>query len=156
MNVQYVNAILTGIKHVFSTMLNLPMAFENPITKQRRYPSFEISSMIGVNGLVKGCIILSMPQTVALNIATNMLEDIEIKSDENMIDAICEITNMVIGSADTAMELENVYYSLPTVSIEKQKLAYPENSFIFSMACILDSGKFDVDIALTNYGRKFL
>lgn len=145
---QYVNAILKAIQHVFNTMLDLSISFENPVIKTIRNPCYAISSIIGISGAVKGCIVLSLPRQVAITIAGKMLEDIEIETDENLIDAICEITNMVIGSADTEMAFEGVYYSLPTVSNEKHKIVYPNDTFIFSMACLFESGKFDVDIAL--------
>lgn len=150
MESQYVNAVLTGVKQVFSTMLDLSVSFENPIIKSVRQPSYDISSIIGVSGIVKGCIVLSLPRHVAMRIAAKMLEDIEINTDEDLIDAICEITNMVIGSADTEMEFEDVYYSLPTVSIDKDKIMYPKHTLIFSMACRLESGSFEVDIAISD------
>ncbi len=61
---------------------------------------------------------------------------------------------MVTGYADSGLPIDDLQYSLPTVTIEKGKLAYPSNIEIFSMPCIIKFGKFEVDIALSENSRQ--
>lgn len=149
MNVQYTNAILSAIKHVFDSMLDLEVTFENPVTKQVRYPTYDISCNIGLTGVMTGCIVLSFPKEIAKRIASAILRENIRTIDETLIDAICEVTNMVTGYADSDLQIEDLHYALPTVTIEKGMLLYPTNITIFSMPCIISHGKFEVDIALS-------
>ena len=148
MKVQYVNSILNAVKHVFISMLCLPVRFHDPIMKIARHPTYEISSFISISGHLNGCIALSFPKDVAMKVASEMLEERIDKIDSGLLDALCEIANMVTGVADTELETDHLSYSLPAVSEFKEGLCYPPGSFIFSMSCAMDSGEFEVDIAL--------
>ncbi len=149
MNAQYANAILSAIKHVFESMMEIRVKFENSITKEIRHPTYDISCIIGITGAMTGCIVLSFPKEIAKNVASAILQEKIEHIDEDLIDAICEVTNMVTGYADSGLQIDDLQYSLPTVTIEKGKLVYPRNIDIFSMPCIIKSGKFEVDIALS-------
>jgi chemotaxis protein CheX len=148
LKVQYVNSILNAVKHVFISMLDLPVSFRDPVTKITRHPTYEVSTFIGITGHLNGYIVLSYPKNVAVKVATKMLEERIDKIDDGLIDALCEIANMVTGVADTEMELDNLSYSLPDVSRFRNGLRYPAGSFVFSMSCAMDSGDFEVDICL--------
>ena len=154
MKVQYVNSILDAVKYVFISMLDLPVSFQNPITKVARHPTYEVSSFIGITGYLKGCIVLSFPKDVAMKVASEMLEERIDAIDAGLVDALCEIANMVTGVADTALELDNLSYSLPEVARNREGLHYPAGSFVFSMTCTMDSGDFEVDIALSEDGTE--
>ncbi len=154
MNVQYSNAILNAIKHVFATMLGISVQFENPITKENRHPTYDVSCIMGLTGAMTGCIILSFPDKIAQKVASSIIEEDVKHMDEDLIDAICEVTNMVTGYADSELQIENLHYSLPSVMIEKGKVAYPSNIFIFSMPCITEFGRFEVDIALSEVNQE--
>jgi chemotaxis protein CheX len=149
LKVQYVNSILNAVKNVFISMLYLPVSFHNPITKIARHPTHEISSFITISGHLNGCIVLSYPKEVAMKVASEMLEERIDKVDSGLMDALCEIANMVTGVADTELEIDNLTYSLPSVSDNREGLRYPAGSFVFSMSCAMDSGEFEVDIALS-------
>jgi chemotaxis protein CheX len=135
-------------------MLKMPVKFENPIVKKTHHPTYDISSIIGITGLLSGCIILSYPEKIAKIVASEMLEEHLDEINDDLIDAICEIANMIAGVVDTDLELEYMQYSLPTVSIAKNKILYPSNSFIISMQCIIDSGVFEVDIAFSGTDKE--
>ena len=78
-----------------------------------------------------------------------MLDETFTEINEETVDAISEIANMVTGVADTELNIENVTYSLPSVIMTKDGIKYSSNTFVFSMPCSMDSGAFEVDIALS-------
>lgn len=149
MKVQYVNSILSAVKNVFISMLDMSVTFENPIKKKIHHPSYEISSVIEISGDLSGCIVLSYPTEMAKIVASEMLNETFTDINDETIDAISEIANMVTGVADTELNIENVSYSLPSVFRDRDKIEYASNSFVFSMPCLMDSGAFEVDIALS-------
>jgi chemotaxis protein CheX len=148
LKVQYVNSILSAVKHVFLSMLDLPVNFKNPIIKDTRHPTYILSSIIGIKGYLNGCLVISYPIEIAFKVGSEMHEKSLDKIDAELIDALCEIANMVIGVADTELEIEDLSYSLPAVSQIRDEIVYPAQSFVFSMSCVLDAGEFEVDIAL--------
>lgn len=130
-------------------MLEIPVTFENPINKKIHYPSFEISSIIEFSGDLSGCIVLSYPTEIAITVASEMLDENFSEFNDKTMDAIAEIANMVTGVADTELEIENVSYALPSVFMDRGEIEYSTNTFVFSMPCLMDSGEFEVDIALS-------
>ncbi len=148
MKVQYVNLVLSAVKEVFVSMLEMSVRFENPIRKQADHPANNISSIIDVRGVISGYIVLSYPKEMATQVASEMLEERVTEINVDTIDAISEIINMVTGVADTKLGRDDITYSLPNVVMDKHEILYPKDSFIFSMPCLLESGEFEVDIAL--------
>jgi chemotaxis protein CheX len=152
LKVQYVNSILSAVKHVFLSMLDLPVKFKNPIIKDTRHPTHALSSIVSLTGHLNGWIVISYPIDIAKKVASELLGGCLDAVDAELIDALCEIANMVTGVADTALEIENLTYSLPSVANIGDKIVYPTDCFVFSMSCILDAGEFEVDIALLEPG----
>ena len=130
MKVQYVNLILSAVKEVFISMLGMAVIFNNPIRKQTEHPSYDVSSIIKIKGLLCGCIVLSYPKEMAVRVASEMLDENMTKINDDTVDAISEITNMVAGVADTELGSDDISYSLPSIAMDKHNILYPENSFI--------------------------
>lgn len=147
MNVQYINAILDAIKHTFKEMLELSIKFNNPVVKTEHHPCYEVGVIVTLSGDLTGCIALNFSTTTALKIASEFTGH-TIEELSEATDAIREIANMVSGQADTKLQFENVSYSLPTVQIGDHLFAYPPFSTVFSMGCIMDEDRFEIDIAL--------
>ena len=148
MKVQYINSILNSIKAVFVSMLDMSVKFKDPTRKELLHPSYDISSIIEIDGKISGCIVLSFPSRLAARVASEMLDENYTKMNDKVIDVVNEIANMITGMADTELEIEDVSYSLPKVIAGNKSISYPDQSFVFSMPCIMKSGTFEVDIAL--------
>lgn len=129
-------------------MLDMTVKFKNPIRKEQLHPSYDVSSIIKINGDVSGCIVLSFPKQMAMHVASEILEEQCTKINDEVMDAVNEIANMVTGMADSALEMEAVSYSLPMVIAGKGRITYPDQAFVFCMPCIMKAGTFEVDIAL--------
>jgi chemotaxis protein CheX len=138
------------VKKVFVSVLDMPVKFDNPYNKKRHHPSYEISSIIEMSGELTGCIVLSYPKKMVTTLASEMLDEKLSEINDETVDAILEIANMVAGVADTDLNIENVTYSLPSVIMTKDEIEYSGNTFVFSMPCSMDSGAFEVDIALSD------
>jgi chemotaxis protein CheX len=153
MNVQYINAILDAIKHTFMEMLEFSIKFNNPVVKTEYHPRYEVSVVLTLSGDLTGCIALNFPTTTVLKIASEFTGHI-IEDLPEAADAIREIANMVSGQADTELQLKNVSYSLPSVHIGNNLVAYTPSSTVFSMDCLMDKDRFEIDIALYKESRQ--
>ena len=83
----------------------------------------EVSGILGLSGTKgSGTVGLSLTENVAMQ-ATGVLLGSEKNSiDEDVIDAIGELTNMVAGAAKSEMEFLQMRLSLPTVIMGKDML----------------------------------
>lgn len=148
MDVRYINPFLIAVQNVFEKMINLPFTLGKPTIKKENIPSYEISSIIGISGEVIGCVVVSFPEEIALQLASALLDE-EIKEvNEDCTDAIGEISNMIAGNAKTGFPKRNTSVSVPTVVIGKHRVAYPSGIPIISIPCETSNGWFAIDVAL--------
>jgi chemotaxis protein CheX len=148
MDVRYINPFLKAVKNVFDTMINIPFTLGKPLLKKDITPLYEVSGIIGISGEVSGCVVVSLSQGIAVQLASALLgEEIkEINSD--CTDAIGEIANMVAGDAKRDFPKGNTSVSVPIVIIGKHKVAYPTDVPIISIPCTTSGGQLSIDVAL--------
>jgi chemotaxis protein CheX len=115
---ELVQAIRGATDEVFSTMLNLEITtgevFEE---KEEAVPSSGVVSLIGLAGSWVGSGSLACSAACAAKIATALLMAPYSAIDEDVLDAVAEVTNMIIGNVKTVLEarLGSMGLSTPTV-----------------------------------------
>lgn len=115
---ELVDAIKAATSEVFSTMLNMEIsssgALENPSAPAK--PS-GLVSLIGMAGNWAGTGSIACTGTFACKMASGLLMTPYDAVSEDVLDAVGEITNMVIGNVKTAIEekLGPMGLSTPTV-----------------------------------------
>ncbi len=148
MDVNYINPFLTAVQNVFETMIEIPYTLGKPSLKKQDMTSFEVSGIIGISGEVIGCVVVSFPESIAMQLASALLGE-EIKEvNEDCTDAIGEIANMVAGDAKKKFPKGNTTISVPSVVIGKHRTAFPKGVPIISIPCQTDKGAFAIDVAL--------
>ncbi len=147
MDVRYINPFLKSVKNVFDTMINVPFTLGKPDLKRDKIPSFELSGIIGITGEVTGCVVISLSEGIALQLASALLEEEIVEINDDCTDAIGEIANMVAGDAKKDFPKGNTSVSVPTIIIGKHQVAYPTGIPIISIPCKTSGGELTVDIA---------
>jgi len=115
---ELVQAIRGATDEVFSTMLNLSVkAGEVFEEKEEAVPSSGVVSLIGLAGSWVGSGSLACSAGCAAKIASALLMTPYTAIDEDVLDAVAEVTNMIIGNVKTALEsrLGAMGLSTPTV-----------------------------------------
>ncbi len=148
MDVRYINPFLVAVQNIFDTMIDVPFNLGKPTIKKDGVPSHKISSIIGISGDVSGCVVISLSEKIALQLASALLDEELIELDGDCTDAIGEIANMIAGNAKTDFPTEKTSISVPTVVIGQHKVSYPSGIPIISMPCEVGPGRMVVDIAL--------
>lgn len=148
MDVNYINPFLKAIDNIFETMIDVPFTLGKPSLKKNDMPSHEISGIIGITGEIIGCVVVSFPESVALQLASKLLQEKLTKVDEDCTDAIGEIANMVAGDAKKGFPKGNTSISVPTVIIGQHKIAFPKGVPIISIPCGTEAGSFSIEVAL--------
>ncbi|MGD0297173.1 MAG: chemotaxis protein CheX [Bryobacteraceae bacterium] len=112
------DAIKTATQDVFSTMLSVELKPGEVFTeKQEAAPASGVVSLIGLAGPWVGTGSVSCTASLACRIASQMLMAEYPGISEDVLDAVAEVTNMIIGNVKTALEnrLGSMLLSTPTV-----------------------------------------
>lgn len=115
MRVKIINPFISAAGNVFSTMLGCALVRGPLKLKENQAPMYEVSSFIGLSGQCRGMVLVSVARDTALNIAGNMLGTRPDDLDGDVLDAVGEITNMIVGAAKTQLEEYELNIGLPTV-----------------------------------------
>jgi len=91
--------------------------------------------VIGLSGKAIGTVVLSLSKEVAVQAASTMLMAEYTELNDDVIDAVGELTNMVAGAAKAELEQYDLSISLPNVITGKgHEIRFPSN---VSPICVL-------------------
>ena len=133
--VDYVNPIIMGLEDVFNTMLNSKVERVGLGLMENSQALYPVSGIIGVSGHGVGTIVLSMQRSVAIKAAETMLMiDNLTEVNNDVLDAVGELTNMVCGEAKAKLTQFHLNISLPNILCgEDCWLHFPQNSHPISV-----------------------
>jgi len=110
--------IRTSTRDVFTTMLGLELTDGEPFIKEEApAPSDGVLALIGLAGRWAGSGTFSCTAPMARRLASQLLMQEYEAIDEEVLDAVGEIANMVLGNVKTSLEEElgPMGLSIPTV-----------------------------------------
>ena len=118
MDAKIINAYVTSTTNAVQTMARVKFnARQKPYLKKEGVPLCDVSATIGITGSFVGAITVNFDKIDACAIASNKLGEKHEELDDNVLDAIGEISNMVAGGAKA--EGLNYKISIPTISSGK-------------------------------------
>lgn len=137
----FINATLTVLK----TMAFTDAHSNPPYLKDEKTANGDVSGVIGLTGDATGSLSVSFPEKSILIIVSNMFGERMTEVDDEIKDAVGEITNMISGQA--RQELEGFGMSLesaiPTVISGKDHAIRHITSYpILAITFFLDAGEF--------------
>lgn len=115
MRAEYINPFIKSLVNTFSTMLGCDVMRGELQLKDNCVALHEVSGTIGLSGKAVGTVVVSLSKEVALKAASAMLMMEATELDDDVIDAVGEITNMVAGAAKAQLEEYELSISLPNV-----------------------------------------
>lgn len=117
-----VERVCEATREVFSTMLALEVQAREAYVENTASPSSEgVVALIGLAGEWSGTGSLSCSAAFACRIASQMLMIDAQAVDGDVLDAVAEVANMIIGNVKTGLELElgPMGMSIPTIIFGK-------------------------------------
>jgi len=117
MDVQFINPFLEGTVNVLKTMAMVEPTVGKPYLKQNNVAKGDVSGIIGMTGSARGSLALSFSESCILKIVSNMLGEKYSEINDEVRDAVGEITNMISGVARKCLESQNhiITAAIPTV-----------------------------------------
>ncbi len=148
MKAVYINPFINAVINLFHTMVGLTVNVGSPELKSDAKPHHDVCGVIDVTGEVQGRVVVSMPETMATVLASELLGDPIEQLDEDCIDAVGEIANMIAGNAKTDFPEGGNTISVPQVVIGRGNVTYPASTPVISIPCQTDQGALSIDVAL--------
>ncbi|RZB34964.1 MAG: chemotaxis protein CheX [Desulfobacteraceae bacterium Eth-SRB1] len=124
MDVRFINPFLNGTLNVLTTMAFVEPKPGKPYLKKDSLASGDVSGIIGLTGSATGSMALSFSEGAILKVASNILGEEIREINDDITDAVGEITNMVSGAARKELESIGltVTAAIPTVVAGKDHL----------------------------------
>ena len=153
MDVQFINPFLEGTMEVLKTMARVEPRVGKPHMKKDKQARGDVSAIIGMTGSAQGSLALSFSESCILKIVSNMLGENHKEINDEVRDAVGEITNMISGVARKKLEALGfkIFAAIPTVVSGKDHailhvLGGPSIIIPFET----DNGPFFVDVCLND------
>ncbi|MDR2116997.1 MAG: chemotaxis protein CheX [Planctomycetaceae bacterium] len=129
-NIIYINPVIAGLEEAFNVQLNCKIERTGLGLMENNQALYPVSGIIGISGKGVGTVVLSMSESVAIKAAATMLMDQDIAEvNDEVMDAVGEITNIVCGGAKAKLAQFQLSMSLPNVLCGTNcRLHFPQNS----------------------------
>jgi len=134
---------------VFSEFLNLEIREKSVTHREQLLPRFEISVLLDIFfDEFEGKVVLNLSKRLALKIYEILLEEPAEEFNNEVKDAIAEITNMITGNAKSEYENHGIYYKLATPMVVESRegvTIYAMNMKFLSSVYWTSEGFFDLN-----------
>lgn len=118
MNEKYISAFVNAITGIYANFGFGEASSENVSKRQSFTCKYNLVTIIGLSGDVRGSVALAMPYETAKKIASTMMMGMEVAEiDEMCISALGEMTNMICGQAVMELSALNQFIDItpPTI-----------------------------------------
>jgi chemotaxis protein CheX len=115
MRADYINPFISSLVNTFETMLSCTLTRGSLYLRGNETKLHDVSGVIGLSGHAQGTVVLSLEKEVAMQAAATLLMCDATEMNDEVIDAVGELTNMVAGSAKSKLEEYQLSISLPSV-----------------------------------------
>lgn len=151
MDVKYINPFLEGTISVLKTMAKTVPIAGKPYLKKGNQAKGDVSGIIGFTGSACGSLAISFSKAAILKVVSNMIGENYKEINDEVRDAVGEITNMISGVARKMLEAQglNIQAAIPTiVSGENHAILHVLGGPSIIIPFDTEAGKFYVDVCM--------
>jgi chemotaxis protein CheX len=110
-----IQAFVSATTEVFRTMVGREVIPEAPYGVSAAHCEEDISALIGLSGGLPGTVIVGVDKSLAIDFTESVIGHSTTQIDEEVIDAVGEIANMIVGAAKCKLTTYKLSISLPSV-----------------------------------------
>lgn len=149
MQAEWINPFVLSTISTFETMLQCGITRGTPQIKTDHQPHYEVSGLMALEGKARGIVVVSLDRKVAIAATEAVIGHTAETIDADVIDVVCEITNMVAGGANNKLEHLKMRIGLPSVvSGKNHVISYPSGVATISIPFETDWGPLCVDASI--------
>ena len=104
MDVKLINPFINATINVLETMAFVTVEAGKPYLKKDNVAVGDVSGIIGLTGVANGTIAVTFEEKCILTIVSNMFGEAMTSLNEEIADAVGELTNMISGQARRELE----------------------------------------------------
>lgn len=149
MDAKVVNPFIEATVNVLGTMASTKAEAGKPYLKEDRIAKGDVSGIIGLTGEAKGTISVSFSEKSILAIVSNMFGEEMKELNEEIKDAVGEITNMISGQARQKLEEQGKSFkaAIPMVIMGKNHtITHITKHPIIAIPFNTDNGGFTIEL----------
>ena len=152
--IEFINPFIIAVSKTLETMANCKVVREPPQIKKEKSALYPVSGIIGLSGAIVGTVVLTMSEALALKCASAMLMEEYAEFNNDVFDAVGELTNVIAGNAKAQLEEYKLNLSLPNVIYGKEaELRFPERCQPISIPFQTDYGPMAIEVGFTEPHR---
>lgn len=148
-DVNFINPFLAAVMNVLGTMANVKVTPKKPYLNKDRTAVGDITGLIDVTGYANGTMSLTLEKDAILKIVNNMLFESFTEIDDQIADAVGELTNMIAGQARAELAKNDMNFQAgsPSVTIGKgESLGHAPEAPILSIPFGTEDGDLVVEV----------
>ncbi len=149
MDANLINPFIEATLHVLETMASTRAEAGKPYLKKDRVARGDVSGVIGMTGETRGTISISFSEASILPIVSNMLGEEMKEMNEEIKDAVGEVTNMISGQARKRLDEQgrSLKAAIPTVIMGKDhSITHMTTYPIIAIPFSTDNGEFTIEV----------
>jgi chemotaxis protein CheX len=149
MDVKIINPFIEGAIHVLNTMSSTPVTAGKPYVKTNRIAEGDVTGVIGLTGESRGTVSVTFTEACILDVVSKMFGEEMKTMNEEIGDAVGEISNMISGHARKKLEGlgKSLKAAIPTVVMGKNhKLTHMTSRPIIAIPFTTEKGGFTIEV----------
>ncbi len=149
MKAEFINPFLDSTVSVLTTMASVKPVAGAPYIKKDSCVVGDVSAIVGITGEAEGSLCLSFTEGCILHIVSQMFREQKTEIDEEVKDAVGELTNMISGASRRSLEEIGHHFqgAIPSVvSGHKHEVRHVTKGPILSIPFSTDAGDFTVEV----------
>jgi chemotaxis protein CheX len=150
MDVKYINPFIVATTHVLDTLAHIETQPGKPFIKKDKIARGDVTGVIGLTGKMRGTISVSFSEPCILSIVSGMFGEEMKEMNEEIRDAVGEISNMISGQARRALEDGglSLQAAIPTVIMGKNhSLSHITTYPVIAIPFKTPKGEFTIEVS---------
>lgn len=151
MDVKLINPFINATLKVLETMAFVKATAGKPFLKKENTAMGDVTGVIGLTGEANGSISVTFEEEGILAIVSNMFGETMTELNDEITDAVGEITNMISGQARQELEAmgRDFRAAIPTIFTGKDhRIVHFTKSPIVAVPFTMEKGAFTIEICL--------
>ena len=156
MKMELIQPFINAADAVLSQGLKSPMAIDHLSMEEEAYRRKGVASLVTIKGDIEGRVIFDIDTPTAAKVASYLAGSPMPASDEIARETVCELANMVIGSAVTTLNDQGFRFKInpPVVHVAELGEKSSEDQEALVMCFDTDNGNIFMNIAMRYTGRR--
>lgn len=150
-NVEYINPFISAAQTVLKDFCSIEATMGKPYLKQAYYEGSMLAVIIGITGVLRGQVILTMDTSTACKIASHMMMGMPVPELNDMAkSAVSELCNMILGNTATIFSTKNIALDItpPTITLGTNLSFSVSDSKTICIPLNFDDTSLEINVAL--------